>query len=335
MDEKIAGIKSRFDTSLKNISTVRDLQQIKTEYLGRKGHINSLFATLKSVSKEELKRTATLLNDTKKYVEEKISIHENDFTQKSDRDVNSDVDVTIPGNKPKIGHLHPTTQFILDINSFFRYHGFSVYMGSEIVSEDVNFEKLNLPAEHPARDLQDTLYIDEDKVLLRTHTSSAEVEAMISEKLPLRIVVPGKVYRNETSNVTNNSMFYQYEGLVVDKGISMAHLKWMLEQFAQFLYGQDVKTRLRCKYYPQVEPGIGMDYQCTFCEGNGCDVCKQRGWIEVLGAGMVHPKVLSSCGIDTDIWSGFAFGLGLDRLVMLRNGITDIRKLYSGELIVA
>jgi phenylalanyl-tRNA synthetase alpha chain len=219
------------------------------------------------------------------------------------------------------------------INSFFRYYGYSVYEGPEIETNEFNFEKLNLPKDHPARELADTLYIQEPEILLRTHTSSVEARALTKEELPLRIVVPGKVYRNETENTTNNSMFYQYEGLVVDKNMSMADLKGTLNAFVRFLYGDDVKTRFRCKYYPQVEPGAGLDVQCTFCHGKGCQVCKYRGYIEVLGAGMVHPNMLKNCNVDTKIWNGFAFGMGFDRLVMLSYGINDVRKLYNGELV--
>jgi len=219
------------------------------------------------------------------------------------------------------------------LNSFFRYYGYSVYEGPEVEFNEYNFEKLNLPKDHPARSLADTLFISEPNIMLRTHTSSVETRAMTNEDLPLRIVVPGKVFRNETTNATNNSMFYQYEGLVVDKNVSMAELKGTLDKFIKFLYGVETKTRFRCKYYPQVEPGAGLDIQCLFCNSKGCTVCKFRGWVEVLGCGMVHPNVLRSCGIDHKKWSGFAFGMGLDRIVMLKYGIDDIRKLYSGELV--
>lgn len=315
------------------IKTDDELTALRTKIFGRNGVFNELAKEMKLLTDSgEKKVYGKLLNATRSKLEAALSEKSNAVTLK--KTPQEFVDVTIPGFKPKLGYLHPTTEIIRSINSFFRYLGYSVYEGPEIETNEFNFEKLNLPKDHPARELADTLYIFEPEVLLRTHTSSVEARAMTNEELPLRIVVPGKVYRNETTNATNGAMFHQYEGLLVDKGITMADLKGTLNSFARFLYGEDIKTRFRCKYYPQVEPGAGMDIQCTFCQGKGCIVCKYRGWIEVLGAGMVHPNELNSCGIDPDEWSGFAFGMGLDRLVMTKYGISDIRKLYSGELVM-
>jgi phenylalanyl-tRNA synthetase alpha chain len=181
--------------------------------------------------------------------------------------------------------------------------------------------------------MQDTLYIEEPEYLLRTHTSSVETRCMTQEEPPIRIVSPGKTYRNESTNASNNAIFYMYEGLVVDRGMHMGHLRATLENFAKFLFGNTIPTRFRCKYYPQVEPGVGLDIQCQLCHGDGCAVCKYRGWMEMLGAGMVHPNALKLCGIDPEKWSGYAFGVGLDRVVMMKYGITDIRTLYNGELV--
>lgn len=331
MDDSINALTTTFENDITSVQTSEDLDNIRVKYLGRKGELNILFKKIPTLDESERKEFAASLNKLKARIESEIESKQSAVGGFDDP--LEGVDTSIPGKKPKVGHLHPTTKVIRSINSFFRYHGYSVYEGPEIETNEYNFEKLNLPEHHPARELQDTLYISEPEVLLRTHTSSVETRAMTSEELPIRIVVPGKVYRNETSNSTNNSVFYQYEGLVVDKNVSMASLKWTLENFVKFLYGEDTETRLRCKYYPQVEPGAGMDIKCTFCDGIGCSVCKYRGWIEVLGSGMVHPNVLRSCGIDPEEWSGFAFGLGLDRLVMLKYGIDDVRKLYSGELV--
>jgi phenylalanyl-tRNA synthetase alpha chain len=285
---------------------------------------------MKDMSVEEKKQAGPKLNELKSSINRLI---ENKNNELGSVDVKEDIDISLPGIKPKVGHLHPSTQVLRKLNAFFRYLGYSVYEGPEIETNEFNFSKLNLPKDHPARDLQDTLYIEEPEVLLRTHTSSVEARALTQEEVPIRIVVPGKVYRNESANATNNSMFYQYEGLVVDKNINMSHLKGTLIAFAKFLYGDDIKTRFRCKYYPQVEPGAGLDIQCTFCGGIGCQVCKYRGYIEVLGAGMVHPQLLKACGVDPQEWSGFAFGMGFDRLVMLTYGITDVRRLYDGSLV--
>ncbi|QQG43909.1 MAG: phenylalanine--tRNA ligase subunit alpha [Candidatus Roizmanbacteria bacterium] len=314
---------------LNNVKSSTDIENLRIEFLGRNGLVNQLLQKIKDVAPDQKKEYGQKVNTLKSQIEELLQDEEKEFKQTT----TLNIDITLPGIKPKVGNLHPTTIVIRKINQFFRYLGYSVYEGPEIETNEFNFEKLNLPKDHPARELADTLYIQEPEYLLRTHTSSVETRAMTQEKLPLRIVVPGKVYRNETSNPTNNSMFYQYEGLIVDKNISMADLKGTLIAFVKFLYGQETKTRFRCKYYPQVEPGAGLDVECKFCQGKGCSVCKYRGFIEVLGSGMVHPNVLKNCGIDPKVWSGFAFGMGLDRLVMLQYGINDIRKLYSGELV--
>lgn len=320
--------------AINGATTSDQLESAIQQYLGRKSRYVEISASLRDLSIEDKRALGQPLNAYKQAVTQAIEAKKSTVSAStaSSHDPITQDD-SLPGIKPKLGHLHPTTEVIRKINSFFRYLGYSVYEGPEIENNEFNFEKLNLPADHPARELADTLYIAEPEVLLRTHTSSVETRAMTNEELPLRIVVPGKVYRNENANMTNNAMFYQYEGLVVDKGMSMAHLKGTLNKFVKFLYGDDVKTRFRCKYYPQVEPGGGLDIQCTFCHGDGCSVCKYRGWIEVLGCGMVHPNVLKKCNIDPQEWSGFAFGMGLDRLVMLTYGINDIRKLYNGELV--
>jgi phenylalanyl-tRNA synthetase alpha chain len=311
-----------------------ELDMLSATYLGKKSRYAAISSLLRDLSIEDKKLVGQALNAYKVAVSAAIETQKTTHSPASAQVVDPVLgDDTLPGELPMIGHLHPTTEVIRRINSFFRYIGFSVYEGPEIENNEFNFEKLNLPTDHPARELADTLYISEPEVLLRTHTSSVETRAMTQEKIPLRIVVPGKVYRNENANTTNNAMFYQYEGLAIDKGLSMADLKGTLTAFVKYLYGEDVKTRFRCKYYPQVEPGGGLDIQCTFCHGDGCSVCKYRGWIEVLGCGMVHPNVLTACGIDPQEWSGFAFGMGLDRLVMLTYGINDIRKLYNGELV--
>ncbi len=318
-----------FHSKLSQIKTSDQLEKLKISYLGRNGQINSFLRLLKDLPQEEKRTFGDKINNLKKEIENAIGQKTITLAQNKTK---QDFDTSLPGKKPHVGHFHPTTQMIFRINAFFRYLGYSVYEGPEIETDEYNFAKLNLPQDHPARDLQDTLYIKEPQILLRTHTSSVETRALTNERLPIRIVVPGKSYRNETSNATNNSIFYQYEGLVVDQGISMAHLKGTLIEFVKWLYGPRTKTRFRCKYYPQVEPGAGLDVECTFCWGKGCSVCKYRGYIEVLGAGMVHPNELKACNIDPAKWSGFAFGLGLDRLVMLHFGIEDIRKLYDGSL---
>lgn len=317
------------------IAKIKDaeaLEALRIEYLGRNGKINVLAKELKSATPEKRKELGKKLNALKKEVEDiickkKVELDQNDTftTQITAKDI-------LP-SRTEVSHLHPTTLTIRQLNNYFQYLGYSIYEGPEIETDQHNFDMLNVPTDHPARDLQDTLYISDPEYLLRTHTSSVQIRCMTTEDLPIRIIVPGKCYRNESVNASNNAIFYQMEGLVIDKGIHMGHLRETLEQFARYLYGDDVKTRFRCKYYPFVEPGAGMDIACKLCGGEGCAFCKYRGWIEVLGSGMVHPEVLRKCGIDPAVYSGFAFGMGLDRLVMMTYGINDIRNLYNGELV--
>lgn len=229
------------------------------------------------------------------------------------------------------GHLNPVTQTIREMNEFFKHYGFSVVEGPEIETEEYNFRKLNLPENHPATDLQDTLYLSNNK-LLRTHTSSIETRILTDYNPPIRAVAPGKVFRNETPSATNSSFFHQYQGIVVDKGISIKNLKQTLIDFHEYLFGKNVVLRFRYKYYPEVSPGMGTDIRCQFCHGEGCKVCKFRGYIEVLGSGMIHYNTLKMCGIDPEIYTGFAFGMGLSRLVMQKYQIDDIRKLYQGGM---
>lgn len=334
MESELNKIISQLNDALLHTTTLEQLDALETEYMGRKGKFNAAASELAKLSIEDKKSAGVLFNKIKSQATVQIQVTKDKMSKDIDKDLLKSIDTSIPGTHFTVGQLHPTTRVIRRINSFFRYLGYSVYDGPEIETDEYNFQKLNVPSDHPARELQDTLYIAEPEYLLRTQTSSVEVRAMMKEKLPFRIVVPGKVYRNETASTTNNAMFYQYQGVAIGEKLNMSHLKGTLTTFAQFLYGSEIKTRFRCKYYPEVEPGAGMDIQCNFCGGIGCQVCKYRGWIEVLGSGMIHPNTLASCGIDKTKYSGFAFGLGLDRLVMLSYKIDDIRKLYNGELIV-
>lgn len=330
ISENIANLKSKFEVELEQIKSIEQIDNFYLQYLGKKGLVNQLMKSLQNLSLADKKKNGPLLNDLKKDIELKIDIQrsklENQKTGKLDHDL------TIPGIVKSTGRLHPTTQLIRELNSFFRYHGFSVAEGPEIEDVEYNFRRLNLPEGHPATDLQDTLFVREPDILLRTHTSSIQTRVLSTHKPPLRVVVPGKVYRNETSNATNSSFFYQYQGFVVDKGVSIQNLKDMLTKVHQFLFGSDVVLRFRYKYYPEVSPGMGVDMQCRFCHGKECSVCKYRGWIETLGSGMTHYNCYKACGIDPEVWTGYSFGLGLDRLVMSKYGITDIRKLYGGEI---
>ncbi len=236
--------------------------------------------------------------------------------------------------KEKKGHLHPINQIIYQVSDIFRRVGFTVALGPEVETEYYNFDALNIPKDHPARDIQDTFWLKpmEDRKLLRTHTSPVQVRFMEQNEPPFKVLVPGRVFRNEATDATHEAQFHQVEGLVVGEDISLSDLKGTLEFFLQELFGKETKLRFRPGYFPFVEPGLEVDVSCFKCGGKGCNICKQTGWIEVLGAGMVHPNVLKSGGIDSDKWQGFAFGAGIDRLVMIRHGIEDIRLLYGGDI---
>lgn len=315
---------------ISDATSLDDLDTLEVRYLGRNGVVNQLATKIKKLPVASRRELGIEINSAKMRITKLIDDRRVSLSDVVRR-FTPDFDTTLPGTPHHIPHLHPTTLVLREVVSYFRYLGYSVYEGPEIETDEYNFNKLNLPPDHPAREMQDTLYISEPEYLLRTHTSSVETRCMTQEKMPIRIIAPGKCYRNESANASNNAVFYQLEGLLIDREITMSHLKGTLEGFVKFLYGE-VPTRFRCKYYPQVEPGAGMDIQCQLCAGAGCAVCKYRGWIEALGAGMVHPQALKSCGIDPAEWSGFAFGIGLDRLVMMHYGIKDIRSLYSGEL---
>lgn len=330
LDESITSLQNQYSEDLESVKFQSELDALYIKYLGKKGSTTQILKSLQGLTLQDKQTYGPILNDLKKSQETQIDQKRSDLTLNTQH---STLDLTIPGHVKPIGKLHPTTVIIREMNEFFRYQGFSIGEGPEIEDVEYNFRRLNLPEGHPATDLQDSLFIQEPNLLLRTHTSSIQTRVLSNYKPPLRVVVPGKCYRNETTNSTNSAFFYQYQGFVVDKGITIGHLKDMLTGLHQFLFGADVKLRFRYKYYPEVSPGMGVDMQCRFCHGKGCQVCKYRGWIETLGSGMTHYNCYKACGIDPEIYTGYSFGLGLDRLVMSKYGITDIRKLYGGEIV--
>lgn len=317
--------------ALAQITEARDnseLEQIRIDLFGKKGKITELVKRIKEVPAENRQQVGILINETKRTLEGLIAEQKNSFKENA----REWFDPTIPGIKPAIGNLHPTSIVINEMYEIFKHLGFSIMEGPEIETDVYNFEKLNLPKDHPARSLQDVLYIEEPEILLRSHTSSVETRSLEKLKPPFRIVVAGKCYRFENVNASNNSMFYQFQGVALQEGLSMADLKGTLYYFAKEFFGKDRKIRFRCKYYPEVEPSAGLDLDCPFCKGKGCSVCKGRGWLEMLGCGMIHPNILKGFGYDTNKISGFAFGMGLDRIVMDRFKIRDIRSLYNGDI---
>ncbi len=335
MDQTLEKLKSEYFSKINSINNSTDLENIRIEIFGRNGKINQLFSEIKNVAPENRKQFGADLNQLKTELENKLKernispLHQGEMSEGQKGFENKNIH-----SLPKIGHLHPVTQTERQLNEVFRKLGFSVYNSPEIVTDEFNFERLNVPPEHPARDMQDSIYIKEPEYLLRTQTSAIESYLLAQKKqdLPIRAVCPGSVFRNEKVNRSNHFVFHQYQAVVVDKGLTMKDLIGTINLMFKTLYGDDVVVRYRCKYYPEVEPGVGPDMQCFNCHGKGCPLCKYAGWIEMGGSGMIHPKVLQAAGIDPNIWSGFAFGMGLDRWTMAQKNIKDIRTLMGGNL---
>lgn len=305
-----------------------DWLALEKKYLGRKGELSKLMESLKSVALEEKKELGKLANAVKVELDDFFKKQKNIFGPIEE---NKFIDLTLPGTKPEIGHLHPITQIQDELEEIFTGMGFIVEDGPELESEYYNFDALNIPKYHPARDMQDTFFTSEGNIL-RTHTSPVQIRAMEKYGAPLRVVVPGKVFRNEATDASHDHTFYQLEGLMIDKNISITNLIAVMKELLQGVFKREVTVRLRPGFFPFVEPGFELDIKCLICNGSGCSVCKQSGWLELLPCGLVHPHVLRAGGLDPALWSGFAFGLGLTRLVMMRYGIEDIRLLSSNDL---
>jgi len=328
-------LKSKAIAELGDIFDAKALADWRVSYLGRKGELTQILRGLPALPIEERKAVGAAANDMKSLLEEELSNRQQVIEAARLSGGIDAIDITLPGRTVPLGRLHPTTQIIRQINDAFISMGFEVVEGPEVESDYYNFEALNIPKDHPARDMWDTIWINRDEAnptLLRTHTSPMQVRVMEKRQPPIRVVVPGRCYRYEATDATHESIFFQIEGLAVDKGITFADLKGTLFEFAKRLFGQDRKARFRCDYFPFVEPGVDMSIDCFVCGGNGCRLCSNTGWIEILGAGMVHPNVLRGVGYDPDIYTGFAFGLGVERILMLKHGIDDIRLFYGDDL---
>jgi phenylalanyl-tRNA synthetase alpha chain len=316
------------------------LRDWRVRYLGKKSQLTAVLRRLGELSLAEKKAVGARANEVKVGLEAGLAEKEQALRKSRMASLAGDeaLDVTLPGRTPPVGRLHPVTRIIYEISDIFASMGFQVVEGPEVELDYYNFEALNIPDEHPARDTMATLWVDYEKeggqrpMLLRTHTSPMQIRYMEKTKPPLRIVVPGRVFRYEATDATHIPMFHQIEGLAVDKNISMAELKGTLYEFSRRFFGADRKVRFRADYFPFVEPGVEMAIECAVCRGGGCRLCSGSGWIEILGAGMVHPKVLERVDIDPNVYSGFAFGMGIERLPMLRYGIDDIRLFYGGDL---
>ena len=333
MKEKLEALRSE---AMNDIAAVQDEQTLdawRVKYLGKKGALTEILRGMGALPAEERPKMGQLVNEVRAAFEQAFAENSDNMKNaaKNARLAAETVDVTMPGKTNKGGSLHPLNQTLADMIDIFQSMGFDVVDGPEIETDHYNFEALNVPADHPARDMQDTFYLA-DNLLLRTQTSAAQIRTMETRKPPIRIICPGRVYRADEVDATHSPVFHQVEGLVVDKGITMCDLKGVLEQFAHEIYGKDTKVRFRPSFFPFTEPSVEVDVSCPECGGKGCRVCKGEGWIEILGAGMVHPRVLSGCGIDPEEYSGFAFGIGLDRLTTTRYKISDIRLLFENDL---
>ncbi|MBR0466155.1 MAG: phenylalanine--tRNA ligase subunit alpha [Clostridia bacterium] len=332
MKEKIEQLKAAAAEALKNASSKEDLEALRIKYLGKKGELTGLLKQLGSVAPEERPKIGQLVNEAKSKIETAINENRDKIARaaKELKLAGEAVDITMPAKEKKVGVLHPLNRVLDDMIDIFKSMGFDVVDGPEVETDHYNFECLNVPADHPARDMQDTFYLA-DKLLLRTQTSAAQIRTMETRKPPIRVICPGRVFRADEVDATHSPVFHQIEGLVVDKGITMCDLKGVLEQFAREIYGKDTEVRFRPSFFPFTEPSVEVDVTCSECGGKGCRVCKGSGWIEILGAGMVHPNVLRCCGIDPDEYSGFAFGIGLDRLTTTKYKISDIRLLFEND----
>ncbi len=312
--------------------TERQAYEHKMVYLGKTGSISALSKGMRDVPAEERPETGKLVGELRAWAEEKFTALEEEIRARAlaEKIAGEKIDVTLPGKFAETGSVHPVTLVRRELIEIFSGMGFDVYEGPEIEKDYYNFQALNIPADHPARDMQDTFFVTEE-FLLRSQTSSGQIRVMENKKPPIKVLSPGRVYRSD-SDATHSPMFHQMEGLVVDKGITLNDLKGLLDEFARRMFTARTKTRLRPSYFPFTEPSVEVDLSCSACGGAGCRLCKGTGWIEVLGAGMVNRRVLENCGIDPDVYTGFAFGIGLERIAMIKYGIGDIRLLFEGDV---
>lgn len=333
MKNQLEVIKQKAIDEIKKTDCLKTLDDIRIQYLGKKGELTVILKQMGGLSEHERPIVGQLANEVRQKLEQVLSdcIANLKAEQLTKRLQAEKIDVTIAGKQPSLGKQHPISKVLSEIEDIFLGMGFSIAQGPEVEFDYYNFEALNIPKNHPARDTQDTFYVSSN-IVLRTQTSPVQVRTMEKQKPPIRIISPGRVYRSDAVDATHSPVFHQIEGLVIDKNVSMSDLKGTLETFVKNLYGQDAQIRFRPHHFPFTEPSAEVDIMCFSCEGKGCRLCKNEGWIEILGAGMVHPKVLRNCGIDPDEYSGFAFGLGLERIVMRRYNIDDLRMFFENDL---
>lgn len=329
----IKGLVERAKDEITSCGNKNQLEAIRIKYIGKKGELTALLRSMGGLSPEDRPKFGQAVNEAKEEIEGRLAV-KSDAIVMSAREkqfIDQAVDITLPGRIHKIGNLHPITKGFEEICDIFVRMGFSVVEGPEVETDFYNFTALNTPPFHPARDVQDTFYIT-DNILLRTHTSPQQARQMEKQEPPVKVVVPGRVYRRDQVDATHSPEFHQLEGLYVDKGVTFAHLKGALEMFIKAFYGEDKRVRFRPHYFPFTEPSAEMDVSCFACGGKGCRICKGEGWIEILGSGMVHPNVLSTAGYDPELYSGFAFGMGIDRIVSLKYGVDDLRLYFENDI---
>lgn len=333
MQEKLNKIKETALNELNTVNTTAEIEDIRVKFLGKKGELTTILRGMGALSKEERPLVGKLANEVRAEIENELEAILTEVKNKEKAEkLNSEIiDISMPGTKNLIGKRHPLELTLDSMKEIFVSMGFTIEEGPEVEKDYYNFEALNIPKNHPARSEQDTFYINDDMVL-RTQTSPVQARVMEKQKPPIKMISPGKVFRSDAVDATHSPIFYQMEGLVIDKNITFADLKGTLELFAKKMFGDKVKTKFRPHHFPFTEPSAEMDATCFVCNGEGCRVCKGEGWIEILGCGMVHPEVLRNCGIDPEEYSGFAFGFGVDRMVMLKYGIDDIRLLYESDM---
>ena len=332
MKEKLKAIREEAVSKILESENLDKLNEIRVAYLGKKGQLTEVLKGMKDVAPEDRPKVGQMVNETRAAIEEKMEEVKNNLAAKArEAKLKAEViDVTLPAKKNKIGHLHPNTVALEELEKIFVGLGYEVVEGPEVEYDYYNFEALNIPANHPAKDEQDTFYINRNMVL-RTQTSSVQVHVMENEKPPIRVISPGRVFRSDEVDATHSPSFHQVEGLVIDKNVTFADLKGTLQEFAKELFGADTKVKFRPHHFPFTEPSAEMDVTCFKCGGKGCRFCKGEGWIEILGCGMVHPHVLEMSGIDPEEYTGFAFGVGLERIALLKYEIDDMRLLYEND----
>ncbi|OGE19752.1 MAG: phenylalanine--tRNA ligase subunit alpha [Candidatus Dadabacteria bacterium RIFCSPHIGHO2_12_FULL_53_21] len=332
MIEMLEGVKRQAEAELSSVQDEISLQNLKAKFVGRKGVITEILKGMKDIPDSDRPRMGKLINETKTFVEDLIERRLDELREEKKRRslYEEKIDVTLPGRGMPVGARHPITQVMEEVTTIFERMGFEVAEGPEVETDYYNFEALNIPKNHPARDMQDTFYVS-DEIVLRTHTSPVQIRVMEKRKPPVKVIAPGKVYRCD-SDISHTPMFHQIEGLLVDEGVTFGDLKGVLTEFVRLVFGEGVGVRFRPSFFPFTEPSAEVDIACLICGGKGCRVCKNTGWLEILGCGMVDPEVFKSVGYDPDRYSGFAFGMGIERIAMLKFGINDIRLFFENDI---